>query len=111
MDGPITDGTFTSTLESFSLNTTYYVRAYAMNDKGTGYGNEITFTTVANPILFNSEKTYGTVTDIDGNTYRTIELGSQVWMAENLRTQKFSNGDLIGTTNSVRDITLENSPK
>ncbi len=113
VDGPITDGLFTSTLGSFSLNTTYYVRAYAMNDKEeTGYGNEITITTVANPILFNSEKTYGTVTDIDGNTYRTIELGSQVWMAENLRTQKFSNGDLIGTINSsIPNITKETSPK
>jgi uncharacterized protein (TIGR02145 family) len=39
------------------------------------------------------------VTDIDGNTYNTITIGRQVWMAENLRTTRFANGDLIGTTN------------
>jgi len=33
-----------------------------------------------------------TVTDIDGNAYKIIEIGNQVWMAENLRTTKYSNG-------------------
>jgi uncharacterized protein (TIGR02145 family) len=39
-----------------------------------------------------------TVTDIDGNVYNIITIETQVWMVENLRTIKFSNGDLIGTT-------------
>lgn len=108
----ITNGTFTSTIFSLSLNTTYYIRAYARNEKGTGYGNEITLTTMANPILFNADMTYGSVTDIEGNIYKTIELGSQVWMAENLKTQKYSNGDVIGTTKLARsDISKDSSPK
>ena len=37
----------------------------------------------------------GGVTDIDGNTYETVIIGSQEWMAENLRTTKYSNGDVI----------------
>lgn len=37
----------------------------------------------------------GGVTDIDGNTYRTIILGNQEWMAENLKTRRFRNGDAI----------------
>ena len=36
-----------------------------------------------------------TVTDIDGNIYHTVTIGSQVWMAENLRTVRYRNGDSI----------------
>lgn len=39
------DGYFTSYIEGLSSETTYYARAYAINSKGTSYGNEIEFTT------------------------------------------------------------------
>jgi uncharacterized protein (TIGR02145 family) len=47
--------------------------------------------TISNSILL----TYGTVTDIDGNVYRTVSIGTQAWMAENLRTTHYQNGDAL----------------
>lgn len=36
-----------------------------------------------------------TVTDIDGNRYRTVAIGGKTWMAENLRTGRYRNGDPV----------------
>jgi uncharacterized protein (TIGR02145 family) len=38
---------------------------------------------------------YGSVTDIDGNIYRTIVIGNQEWMADNLRTGKYNDATPI----------------
>ena len=40
-----------SSIIGLTANTTYHVRAYATNDIGTGYGSDIQFTTLANPVL------------------------------------------------------------
>lgn len=80
-------GSYTSDLAGLMHSTDYYVRAYATNRAGTGYGNAIYFTTDA----FD----YGSLMDIDGNEYLTIQLGEQEWMAENLRVTHYNNGDTI----------------
>jgi hypothetical protein len=52
-DGKTTDGTglgsFSSSLKGLRHNTTYYVRAYATNSAGSGYGSEVSFKTAALP--------------------------------------------------------------
>lgn len=45
--------------------------------------------------VFNSNLSYGKMSDIEGNEYKTITIGSQTWMAENLRTTRYRNGDSI----------------
>jgi len=104
------DGTensnFTSNIVNLNPSTTYYVRAYIVTKDGVAYGSQETFSTLAE-----IPKT-GTLSDVDGNTYHYITIGTQRWMVENLRTTKYRNGVLIGTTPTLdTNILNEITPK
>ncbi len=55
-----------------------------------------------------NQSSSSTVTDIDGNVYHIVTIGSQVWMSENLKVTHYRNGDVIpNVTDSAiwRDLT------
>ncbi len=79
------NGSYLSHVSGLLPNTTYYIRAYARNNYGTGYGNEITINTP--PLL----------TDIDGNQYPTFieNCSGKLWTQTNLNVSRYRNGDPI----------------
>lgn len=77
-------GSFVSAITGFSTDSLYYLRAYATNSQGTGYG----------PSRFFSPKNL-VVSDKDGNFYNYVNIGSQIWMSENLKTTRFRDSTLI----------------
>ncbi len=93
---PCMENVYSFIFTGLSSITTYYVRAYATNEHGTAYGDTLPFTT-----LFGCG--ISTVQDYDGNVYNTVQIGSQCWTKENLKTTHYTNGTAIplGSTTST----------
>jgi uncharacterized protein (TIGR02145 family) len=90
-------GSFNTVLRGLTSSTTYYARSYAKNSNGVVvYGNEVSFTTIASLPGVRCPGT-PTVTDIDGNIYNTVHIGTQCWTQSNLKVSKYRNGDTIPT--------------
>lgn len=85
--GPSTSS-FTTTIKKLSPGRTYYIRAYAANEVGIGYGDILEF---------NSMDPCGgeTYVDYNGYSYKILGMNTNCWFLENLRTEKFSNGESI----------------
>jgi len=96
IDNCTTDGTgsgsFESELTQLEPNTVYFIRAYATNSVGTGYGETFGLIT-----LWDNSP----MSDIDGNQYVTFQLGDQVWMAENLKVIHYADGTPIDLVESM----------
>jgi uncharacterized protein (TIGR02145 family) len=99
-DGSVS-GTFTSSLSGLTANTKYYYKAYATYSSGTEYGSENFFSTKGES---------GTVSDIDGNSYSTIQIGTQIWMAENLKTTLYKDGTAIPLVSPDNEWKLLTTP-
>jgi len=76
------------TITNLLADTTYYWKVVAKDKKG-GVSESPVWNFITKPE--GSDVVY----DIDGNLYHTVKIGNQVWMAENLRTTRYRNGDSI----------------
>jgi len=94
-------GKFTSNLKDLTANTPYYVRAYATNNTGTAYGDQVSFTTTESII---GEPCPGTPTvSYEGKTYNTVQIGEQCWLKENLNVGSRVDGSIEQTDNGVKE--------
>jgi uncharacterized protein (TIGR02145 family) len=112
----ISGNTYTSAhanLTGLTSNTLYHYRIKIANSTDTIYGGDLTFTTtnpVSSIITFNPNLTYGSVSDIDNNDYKTIPIGTQTWTAENLKVTRYNNGTAIPFIPDVSTWTAISTP-
>jgi uncharacterized protein (TIGR02145 family) len=81
---PVTGGNLTSVsagIAGLKSGQNYHYRVKAVSSGGTCIGGDITFT--------------ASVKDYDDNVYNIVTIGTQVWMKENLKTTKYSDGGTI----------------
>ena len=105
-------GSFDINFSGLQVNTTYYVRAFAVNNTGITYGNELSFTTTAlngaiganllpdngycsNDTISISSCNGQTSLTYNGHDYDLVEIGGQCWFKENLQSYNYNDGTSI----------------
>ncbi|MDP5252925.1 MULTISPECIES: fibrobacter succinogenes major paralogous domain-containing protein [unclassified Vibrio] len=69
----------------------------------TGVTMVLSVSAFANDIHNTRNALQDSVQDVEGNVYRTVTIGDQVWLAENLRSTTFQDGSAVRTGAIVKD--------
>jgi len=75
---------FTLKISELEPGKEYYIRTFVQTAQGITYGNTLSFKTLDS-----------TLTDFEGNVYPVVQIGDQVWLAENYRCTVYSDGSPI----------------
>jgi len=94
---------FELTITDLVPNTTYFVRAFASNMHGDGYGEQVEFTT---------HDVFGELVDVrDERVYITVQIGELVWMAQNLDHGEMIDGSIPAPDDeAIQKYCYDNNP-
>jgi len=107
------NGAYSSSITSLSVNTTYYVRAYATSASGTGYGDQLSFTTLPPEVASFATTTSSAITGYSATISSNItsENGASVTergvcYSTSINPTTSSSKQTNGTGSGAYDITL-----
>lgn len=99
-----TDGSFLGTLDDIGIWDRPLTETEIQDLFQGGVPVENTTHSCGATNVHNADVQYGTMNDQEGTPYRTVHIGDQVWMAENLMTGHYRNGDPIPVINASGGI-------
>ncbi|MBO6052065.1 MAG: hypothetical protein J6P65_08845 [Bacteroidales bacterium] len=90
--------TIIANLTGLTTSTEYTYKAFVTFEDGADTGSVATFTTLG--FVCGTS----TMSDVDDNTYNTVQIGNQCWMKSNLRTTKYADGTPITNGGNISNI-------